>query len=991
VSGERERRAQQTRPQARPRDVRVRANFLEDLTKMFKGDPSEACRKKYEPQLARINSLEQYMQGLSDEQLRAKTNELRERVQRNVKGLNVSSVTNEVFTEDVVCESFALVREGSRRAIGLRPFDCQMIGGLVLHNGEIAEMGTGEGKTLVSVAPAFLNALTGLGVHVVTVNDYLARRDAEWVGRVHTFLGLRVGLVQSQGAGMIGGQISEAKEGSASVDPEVKREAYRADITYVTNSELGFDFLRDNLAATKEELVLRDNNPYYCIIDEVDSILIDEARTPLIISGQAEQPSSKYERACKIAMALVKEEHYTVEEKRQTTLLTEEGYEAVESVLQVTDLYDPREQWISFISNAIKAKELQKKDVNYIVKEREVIIVDEFTGRTMPGRRWGEGLHQAIEAKEGLKIQNETVTLASISYQNFFRAYQKKSGMTGTAATEAAEFESIYNLQTSVVPTNKPSQRTDNADVVFRSESGKWNAVLIEIRRMYKTGRPILVGTTSVEESEALAAKLDEEGIPYQLLNAKPENVQRESEIVAQSGRLGAVTISTNMAGRGTDILLGGNADFMARLKVREALFPQIVAADAEPEDKSIVKGKRKKKAQQTKEWILAEDLYPCVLSKEAQDLLQETAASVSAELGGKISELEASDKLARACEMASTRDSVSGLIHEAYSKVCEEYKSVTQEEKNRVIQLGGLHVIGTERHESRRIDNQLRGRSGRQGDKGSTRFFLSLEDKIFRMFGGDRVKAMMSAFRVEDLPIESQMLTSALNEAQRKVEAYFYDIRKQLFEYDEVLNIQREKVYSERRRALLATDLSKQMVEYAELTVNDVLEANIDPASAEETWNLDGLAGKMKQYCYLLEDLDGDVLRAQDGYEGIRYYLQNKCVEAYQQKVSEVNAVEDNLMAEAEQFFVLTQYDNLWKTHLQSIKFLQTAVGLRGYAQRDPLTEFKLEGYNLFLEMMAQVRRNCIYSVYQFKPETVVKQDQQQTQAQETTVNQSQ
>ncbi len=833
------------------RDVSSRA-FFEDLTKnvekMFKGDPSEACQKKYQDQLDRINALEASYKQMTDDQLREKTRELRERVQARM-GAGGTAVTNACFSEDIVCESFALVREGAWRAIGLRPFDCQMIGGLVLHSGEIAEMGTGEGKTLVSVAPAFLNALTGLGVHVVTVNDYLARRDAEWVGRVHTFLGLQVGLVQSGGAGLIGGQIAVAQEGEQ-IDPEVKREAYRADITYITNSELGFDFLRDNLAATKEELVLRDNNPYYCIIDEVDSILIDEARTPLIISGQAEQPSSKYERACKIAQALVNETHYTVEEKRQTVLLTEEGYEAVESVLQVTDLYDPREQWISFVSNAIKAKELQKKDVNYIVKGGEIIIIDEFTGRTMPGRRWGEGLHQAIEAKEALAIQNETVTLASISYQNFFRAYQKKSGMTGTAATEAAEFENIYGLQVSVVPTNRPSQRTDNPDVVFRSESGKWNAVMIEIRRMHKTGRPVLVGTTSVEESERLALTLDEEGIPYQLLNAKPENVQRESEIVAQSGRLGAVTISTNMAGRGTDILLGGNADFMARLKVREVLFPEIVSAEAEPVGKSIVKGKKKKQQQQKKEWWLSEDLYPCALSPEAQRVLEETAAGVSEALGGeKISELEASDKLARACEMTTTRDAVSELIHAAYARVSEEYSAVTRAEKQKVLSLGGLHVIGTERHESRRIDNQLRGRSGRQGDNGSTRFFLSLEDKIFRIFGGDRVKAMMSAFRVEDLPIESNMLTSALNEAQRKVEAYFYDIRKQLFEYDEVLNIQREKVYAERRRALLATDLSEQMVEYAELTVNDVLEANVDPAAPEESWNLEGLAGKMKQY----------------------------------------------------------------------------------------------------------------------------------------------
>ena len=992
----------------RPRGpIRTQASLFEGLTKMIQGDPSEACQKRFQPLLDRVNALEPAMQALDDDGLRAKTDELR----RAVQG---AGATPE-FSDAVVCEAFALCREASVRAIGLRPFDCQILGGLVLHSGEIAEMGTGEGKTLVSVAPAFLNALAGRGVHVVTVNDYLARRDAEWVGRVHTFLGLEVGLVQSEGAGTIGGSMSQG------LDPEAKRRAYRADITYVTNSELGFDYLRDNLAATKAELVLPDSWANFCIIDEVDSILVDEARTPLIISGDASAPSDKYAKANKVAMALEAGVHYSCDEKRQTAELTEAGYEAVEAVLGVTDLYDPKSQWITFVQNALKAQDLQQRDVHYICKGGEIIIIDEFTGRTMPGRRWGEGLHQAIEAKEGLKIQNETVTLASISYQNFFRTYKKKSGMTGTADTEREELKSIYGLEVSVVPTNRPSQRTDHADVVFRSDTGKWQAVLIEIKRMHKTGRPVLVGTTSVEQSEALASDLDKAGIPYQLLNAKPENVARESEVVAQSGRAGAVTISTNMAGRGTDILLGGNAKFMARLKVREALFPRVVGTEVDPQanplatskqqskkgKKSFVQTKQAIQAEQRSRWTLDESLYPCELSEEDAAALEGGVEAAAAAWGeGTLGELEAADRLARACEEAPGADDgpAEKALRACFAQIASSFAVVTEQEKRRVLELGGLHVVGTERHESRRIDNQLRGRSGRQGDAGSTRFFLSLEDKIFRIFGGDRVKSMMKAFQVEDLPIESSMLTSSLTEAQRKVEAYFYDIRKNLFEYDEVLNIQRDKVYAERRRAL-GRDLSDQMREYAMLTADDIVNANLpDVTGADDgaegatiEWNLDGLAAKFKQYCYLLDDLDAAVLAREAGLsssggEGgedveevadrLRAYLRARCVDAYEQKKSEVEGVEVGLMAEAEQFFVLTQYDGAWKSHLSSIKFLQQAVGLRGYAQRDPLTEFKLEAYNLFLDMMAQVRRNCIYSVYQFDPAQVVAGKKQQQKA---------
>lgn len=907
------------------------------------GDPSQKTWKKYQSRVEQINALETSLQQLDDEQLRGKTQVLREKCM--AEGVDA-----------VLVEAFAVAREGSRRALGLRPFDVQLVGGMILHEGKIAEMRTGEGKTLVAVLPAYLNALTGNGVHVVTVNDYLARRDCEWVGQVHRFLGLKVGLVQ------------------AGMTQEERKASYAADVTYVTNSELGFDYLRDNLAQEPQELVMREFN--YCIIDEVDSVLVDEARTPLIISGEAEKPSQRYIQAAKIADAFSRDVHYTVDEKQKSVLLTEEGYEAAEDLLQVSDLYDPREQWATYLLNALKAKELFLKNINYIVKSGEIIIVDEFTGRTMPGRRWSEGLHQAVEAKEGVKIQNETVTIASISYQNFFRNYPKLAGMTGTAATEMAEFQSIYDLEVAVVPTNKEVKRDDSTDVVFRNEEGKWKAVCTEVKRMHKKGRPVLIGTTSVERSEMLATLLEREEIPYQLLNAKPENVERESEIIAQSGRKGAVTISTNMAGRGTDILLGGNPEYMARLKLREMLMPKVVIP---PEDSIAFEPKSKKKAALPKrnKWEVNPALFPCELSEEALEHANK-AVSLAVKVWGEksLDELDAEDKLSFACEKAPTKDEVSLALRQAFTKMEGEYKNVTDKEKEEVVALGGLHVVGTERHESRRVDNQLRGRSGRQGDPGSTRYFLSLEDNLFRIFGGDRIKSLMKMFQVEDLPIESQMLSNSLDEAQRKVETYFYDMRKQLFEYDQVLNQQRERVYSERRRALTAKpkQLEALMVEYAEKTVDDIVEANIDVSLPPEDWPLESLAAKMIQYCYLLEGLTAEELQAQGDFEGIRMHLRKRAVDAYYQKVEEVESVEKELMWQAERFFVLTQTDNLWKQHLQAIKFLQTAVGLRGYAQKDPLIEYKLEGYNLFLDMMAQIRRNCIYSVYQFQPKRLDK-----------------
>ncbi|KAK3253820.1 hypothetical protein CYMTET_36948 [Cymbomonas tetramitiformis] len=906
---------------------------------MFAGDPAAKTAQKYQPTVDKINALEPQISSLSDDDLRAKTDEFKKRVE---SGETLDNLLPEVF---------AVAREASKRVLGLRPFDVQLIGGMILHEGQIAEMRTGEGKTLVAVLPAYLNSLGGKGVHVVTVNDYLAKRDAECVGQVHRFLGLEVGLVQ------------------AGMSADDRKKSYRNDITYVTNSELGFDYLRDNLAQAEDELVLRGFN--FCVIDEVDSILIDEARTPLIISGQADKPSERYIKCAKIAEAFSKDLHYKVDEKQKSVLITEEGYEAAEDILEVSDLYDPREQWAVYLINALKAKELQSRDVNYIVRGGEVIIVDEFTGRTMPGRRWGDGLHQAVEAKESVMIQNETITLASVSYQSFFLSYAKLAGMTGTAATELAEFNEIYNLAVQVVPTNQVVAREDSPDVVFKTEAAKRKAVVTEIARMHKTGRPVLVGTTSVEQSESVAELLTENDIAFQLLNAKPENVERESEIVAQSGRIGAVTISTNMAGRGTDILLGGNPGFMARLKLREILLPLVVAtAD---DDIAFDSKKGEKSATTKKTWKASEAVFPTELSSDL--LAAAKGACEAAEMSwGKnaLQELEAEDRLSFACEKAPTEDPVLLGLRSVYEAMAAEYAVVTSAEKQEVVKLGGLHVVGTERHESRRIDNQLRGRSGRQGDPGSTRYFLSLEDNIFRIFGGDRIKGLMSAFNVDDLPIESGMLSKSLDSAQKKVETYFYDIRKQLFDYDQVLNQQREKLYADRRRSLMASSLQNLITEYAEETVNDIVDANIDPSVPVEEWDLDALANKMKQYCYLMDDIDGAVLKkyAMDGgADAVGDYLRKRSVDAYFTKKEEIEAVESGLFAEAERFFVLAQMDNLWKEHLQAIKFLQQAVGLRGYAQKDPLIEYKLEGYNLFVDMMAQIRRNVIYSVYQFRP----------------------
>ncbi|CAK6698556.1 Protein translocase subunit SecA [Cyanobium usitatum str. Tous] len=919
------------------------------MLKLLLGDPNARKLKRYQPIVSDINLLEEEIAPLSDDELRGLTGEFRQKLEQ-VAG---NAAKERALLDELLPQAFAVVREAGKRVLGMRHFDVQLIGGMVLHDGQIAEMKTGEGKTLVATLPAYLNALTGRGVHVVTVNDYLARRDAEWMGQVHRFLGLSVGLIQQEMA------------------PAARRANYACDITYATNSELGFDYLRDNMASDIAEVVQRQ--PNYCVIDEVDSILIDEARTPLIISGQIERPQEKYRRAAEVAELLERsaelgkdgidpEGDYEVDEKQRNVTLTDEGYAKAEQQLGVSDLFNPEDPWAHFIGNALKAKEMFARDVNYIVRNGDAVIVDEFTGRVMPGRRWSDGLHQAIEAKEQLEIQPETQTLASITYQNFFLLYPRLAGMTGTAKTEEVEFEKTYKLEVAIVPTNRVRSRSDWTDQVYKTETAKWRAVALETAEVHKGGRPVLVGTTSVEKSELLSALLAEQEIPHNLLNAKPENVEREAEIVAQAGRAGAVTIATNMAGRGTDIILGGNSDYMARLKLREVLLPKLVRP--ENEHRPIPSAKAVREARSLG------SLYPCSLSEASEQELGALAKALVGEWGDRqLTLLELEDRIAQAAEKAPSDDPQIQALRDCIAQVKAEYDAVVKQDEQQVREAGGLHVIGTERHESRRVDNQLRGRAGRQGDPGSTRFFLSLEDNLLRIFGGDRVAGLMNAFRVEeDMPIESGMLTRSLEGAQKKVETYYYDIRKQVFEYDEVMNNQRKAVYTERRRVLEGRELKAQVIGYGERTVEDIVEAYVNPELPPEEWDLSRLVDKTKEFIYILEDLTPDQLQGL-GVEELKAFLQEQLRNAYDIKEGQVEQQRPGLMREAERYFILQQIDTLWREHLQAMDALRESVGLRGYGQKDPLIEYKNEGYDMFLEMMTQMRRNVIYSMFMFQP----------------------
>jgi preprotein translocase subunit SecA len=809
-----------------------------------------------------VNSIEEHFTALSDAELRAMTDEFR---QRYADGESL---------DDLLPEAFAAVREAARRTLGQRHFDVQLMGGAALHLGNIAEMKTGEGKTLTSVLPAYLNALTGDGVHVVTVNDYLAKRDSEWMGRVHHFLGLEVGVILAQ------------------MPPEERRKAYEADITYGTNNEFGFDYLRDNMAWSLEECVQRGHN--FAIVDEVDSILVDEARTPLIISGPAEQSARWYTEFAKIAPRLRRGEDgegdYEVDEKKKTVGIMESGVEKVEDWLGIENLYDPvNTPLVSFLNNAIKAKELYKKDKDYVVVNGEVLIVDEFTGRMLYGRRYNEGMHQAIEAKEGVQIQNENQTLATITLQNYFRLYDKLSGMTGTAMTEANEFSQIYKLGVVPIPTNMPMIRDDQADVVYQTVAAKFEAVVEDIGERHEAGQPVLVGTASVEKSEMLSVLLKRSGVPHEVLNAKYH--EREAAIIAQAGRKGAVTVATNMAGRGTDIMLGGNPDFIADIQLHQRGLSPVDT----PED-----------------------------------------------------------------------------YEAAWSEAVDKAKAAVAEEHEEVVAAGGLYVLGTERHESRRIDHQLRGRSGRQGDPGLSRFYLSLEDDLMRMFNADKVAHFMEWLKTPpDVPIESKAVTRSIRSAQTQVEQQNFEIRKDVLKYDDVLNRQRKVIYGERRRVLEGADLHEQIREM----IDEVIEGYVNGATSEgfaEEWDLSQLWTALRTLYHPTltgEDVIEEAGGEQSGLsqEFLVETLRADAQQAYDKREEELTP---EIMRELERRVVLSVLDRKWREHLYEMDYLREGIGLRAWAQRDPLVEYQREGYDMFGAMMDGIKEESVGNLFNLQVE---------------------
>ncbi len=838
--------------------------MLTQLLNLIFGSKNDREIKALMPIVQRINALEPEMTPLSDHALADNTQAFKKRLAAGDT------------LDDILPEAFAVCREMSRRKLNMRHFDVQLIGGMILHKGRISEMKTGEGKTLVATLPIYLNALEGKGAHLVTVNDYLAKRDAQWMGQLYHALGLSTGVIQHDASFLYDPTYDAADKRLQHLRPCTRFEAYRADITYGTNNEYGFDYLRDNLVVTAlDQCVQRDLN--FAIVDEVDSILIDEARTPLIISGPTDQTTDLYYRINAIIPQLKPEHDYTIEEKTKTAALTEDGNVRVEKLLGVDNLYDPDNMdLVHHVVKALQAYALYKRDVDYVVKDGEVVIVDEFTGRLMPGRRWSDGLHQAVEAKEGVKIANENQTLASVTFQNYFRMYKKLGGMTGTADTEAAEFAKIYNLDVNVVPTNRKMIRLDYADVVYRTEKEKFAAIAEEIKDCHQRGQPVLVGTISIEKSEKLAGMLSRNGIKHNVLNAKQH--EREAEIVAQAGRKGAVTIATNMAGRGTDILLGGNADFM---------FKQVLYRE--------------------------------------EDLPDER-------------------KLA----------------------VYEEIRADCEKNKQEVLGLGGLHILGTERHESRRIDNQLRGRAGRQGDPGSSRFYLSLEDDLMRIFASERVSQLMLKLGMEEgIPIEHGMVTRAIANAQKKVEAHNFEIRKQLLEYDDVMNKQREVIYQHRRAVLSGENLSDDLRQMTGNLVESALNVYCPAEQYPEEWDMKGLT-EMMQGQFGLDITQGK----QDSGESLRDIgrdalpedLKAQVRDAYDRKEKELGP---ELMRFLEKNFMLQVIDHHWKDHLLAMDHLRDGIGLRGYGQKDPLIEYKREGYDLFAGMMERIKSDTIERLF--------------------------
>ncbi len=826
------------------------------FNKIF-GDPNDRQVKRLDRIVQEVNELEYKIEQLSDADLKSKTAEFKGRL------------ANGETLDDILPEAFAVVREASKRTLGMRHFDVQVLGGIVLHQGRIAEMKTGEGKTLAATLPAYLNALTGKGVHIVTVNDYLAKRDSQWMGEIYKFLGLTVGLIVH------------------GLDFNDRKRAYNCDVVYGTNNEFGFDYLRDNMVLYKEQVVQRELN--YAIVDEVDSILIDEARTPLIISGATDQSTDIYYAFARLVPKLNKDTDYVVDEKAHTVVLTEEGVSKVEKLLNIDNLYDEKNMELSHnINQALKAYALMKRDRDYVVKDGQVIIVDEFTGRLMLGRRYSEGLHQAIEAKEGVRVERESQTIATITFQNYFRMYKKLAGMTGTAATEEEEFRKIYGLDVVTIPTNKPMIRRDFEDVIYKTEVGKFKAVVEEIVECYKRGQPVLVGTISIERSEQLSNLLKKCGIPHQVLNAKYH--EKEAEIVAQAGRLGTVTIATNMAGRGTDILLGGNPDFLTKEELRRQ-------------------------------------------GKDPNEVDSKT-----------------------------------------YNEIFNKIKKQCDIEHDKVVELGGLHIIGTERHESRRIDNQLRGRAGRQGDPGSSRFYVSLEDDLMRLFGGDNIKHLMEKVGMDDeQPIEHSLITRSIETAQKRVESRNFDIRKHVLEYDDVMNKQREVIYDQRRKVLEGEDLKESVLGMLDEVINNIVDIYCIEGIYPEEWDLKGLIEYAEEIFLPRRYFKIDKPEAISKDE-LKHSLMDAAVNLYEAREQELGS---ETMRELERVITLKVVDKKWMDHIDAMDQLKQGIGLRAYGQKDPVLEYKFEGFEMFQAMVRSIQEDIIKYLFKFQIKSAPKRSQ--------------
>ena len=841
--------------------------MLEFLKKML-GGGNEAELKKLQKPVKAVMALEDEYRKLTDEQLRAKTDEFRTRLQ------------NGETEDDILPEAFATVREAADRVLGMRPYEVQVLGGIVLHQGRIAEMKTGEGKTLVSTMPAYLNALRGEGVHIVTVNDYLARRDSEWMGKVHRFLGLSVGLIVHD------------------LEPQERRDSYACDITYGTNNELGFDYLRDNMVIRRGDLVQRGHA--FAIVDEVDSILIDEARTPLIISGQGEKSTELYDKVDAVVRTMRNGTHFEVEEKKKAVTLTDEGARKVETAFGIENINDPENSELNHHVNcALRANFIMKRDVDYVVQNGQVIIVDEFTGRLMVGRRYSEGLHQAIEAKEHVKVERESKTLATITFQNYFRMYKKLSGMTGTAKTEEAEFQGIYSLDVVEIPTNRPNIRKDLEDMVYKNKNAKFRAVLDSIEQRHATGQPLLVGTISVEVSEMRSSMLSKRGIPHEVLNAK--NHAKEAEIVAQAGHYGAVTIATNMAGRGTDILLGGNPDFMARKALRQE-------------------------------------------NQDLDDEVIEEAVGHSEHVSEEVLE-----------------------VRKRYRQLYENFKRETDAEHDRVLKTGGLHIIGTERHESRRIDNQLRGRSGRQGDPGSTQFFISLEDDLMRLFGSERIGAMVDRLGLkDDEPLTAGLLTKQIESAQKRIEGRNFEARKHVLEYDNVMNRQREVIYGQRRRVLMGEDVKDSILRMADHVV-DFAAGRWMNAEDPAEWEWKEATNYLENLCCHHGIVEEKKPMAEDDREGFYAALKEDTRAFYAEREQMMEEIHVD-MREMERVMLLRSVDTRWMDHIDAMDQLRDGIGFRAYSGKNPVTEYQIEATHMFEELNHLIREDTVRRVYQSK-----------------------